>query len=92
MSKRLPEKVLQELQCLLAVEGCEMTMGKEGEGLKGEEQDQHIDKTFHGSHGYSSILDKFWMVNIPMTPVSTSFPLRTTGKETIKGRMVSCTS
>jgi len=75
MSKRLPDKVLQELRCLLAVEGREMTMGREGEGLKGKEQDQHIGKTFHGSEGHASVLDKFLEGKCPHDQCFNKLPL-----------------
>jgi len=75
MSKRLPDKVLQELRCLLAVEGREMTMGKEGEGMKGKEQDRHIERTFHGSHGYASIIDKFLDAKHPYDECFNKLPL-----------------
>ena len=55
---KFPDRLLQEMRSLVAVECRELTYGKRGEGMTGLQQEQYIEKAFHGTDMYASHLNK----------------------------------
>ena len=53
----LPDALSQELRNLLALHCREVLMSTKADGLKKEAQALVLEKVFHGSAGYSSVLD-----------------------------------
>jgi len=55
-AQKFPDRLVQEIRCLIAVECRELTYKKKG--LTGLQQEKYIEKAFHGTETYASHLDK----------------------------------
>jgi hypothetical protein len=58
-SKGMPYVVKQEIRNLLAIHCRDNVMGEKSDGETTEGQNTLCEKVFHGSEGYSSVLDQF---------------------------------
>jgi len=58
-AQKLPDRLLQEMRCLISVEVRELTFGKKAKGMNGLQQEKFIEKAFHGTETHGSYLDKF---------------------------------
>jgi hypothetical protein len=57
MSNVLPDRIVQEIRSLVAVQCRDLVMQDKGKGEESRSQKIIMQKVFHGSGGYSSILD-----------------------------------
>jgi len=54
--QKFPDRLVQEMRCLVAVECKELTYNKKG--LTGLQQEKFIEKAFHGTENFGSHLNK----------------------------------
>lgn len=56
-AKALPDALLQELRCLLALHARDILMESKADGEKTDGQMAVMEKVYHGSNGFASVLD-----------------------------------
>jgi len=80
--QKFPDRPVQELRNLVAVDCREFALQKKAEGATKLQQEQHIHKCFHGSNGYGSHLDLL----LQGTPVLQLLGLHASGEPTRRKR------
>jgi hypothetical protein len=87
--KLLPSAIRQDITNLLAIHCREIVMGEKSEGETTDGQHVLIEKVFHGSEGYASVLDMFMKVSGVYESAFLELPLENNreGNEHRNGKM-----